>query len=143
MLASWARLLRENLQAGRAAYGKQILATASQELTAEFGVGFSYTSLTRMARFAEWVTDEHIVSTLSAQLSWSHFIELPIKDLLARDFCAKMCRIERWDVRTLRQKIGGMLFQRTALSRKPKDVIAAEIVKLRDGQMSPDEHESM
>jgi predicted nuclease of restriction endonuclease-like (RecB) superfamily len=133
------RLLKENLQAGRAAYGKQILATASQELTAEFGGGFSYTSLTRMARFAEWVTDEHIVSTLSTQLSWSHFIELlPIKDPLARDFYAEMCRIERWDVRTLRQKIGGMLFQRTALSRKPKDVIAAEIVKLRDGQMSPD-----
>jgi len=133
------RLLRENLQAGRAEYGKQILATASQELTAEFGAGFSYTALTRMARFAEWVTDEHILSTLSTQLSWSHFIELlPIKDPLARDFYAEMCRIERWDVRTLRQKIGGMLFQRTALSRKPKDVIAAEIVNLRAGQMTPD-----
>lgn len=32
------RLLRENLQEGRAAYGKQILATVSQELTAEFGL---------------------------------------------------------------------------------------------------------
>ena len=78
----------------------QILATASQELTAEFGVGFSYTALTRMARFAEWVTDEHIVSTLSTQLSWSHFVELlPIKDPLARDFYAEMCRIERWSYR--------------------------------------------
>jgi predicted nuclease of restriction endonuclease-like (RecB) superfamily len=79
------------------------------------------------------------VSTLSTQLSWSHFIELlPIKDPLARDFYAEMCRIERWDVRTLRQKIGGMLFQRTALSKKPQAVIAAEIDRLRDGQMSPD-----
>ena len=49
-----------------------------------------------------------------------------------------MCRIERWDVRTLRLKIGGMLYQRTALSKKPQAVIAAEIGKLRDGQMSPD-----
>jgi predicted nuclease of restriction endonuclease-like (RecB) superfamily len=133
------RLLRENLQAGRAAYGKQILATVSQELTVEFGAGFSYTALTRMARFAEWMQDAQIVSTLSTQLSWSHFMELlPIKDPLARDFYAEMCRVERWDVRTLRQKIGGMLYQRTALSKKPEAVIAAEIARLRDGQMSPD-----
>jgi predicted nuclease of restriction endonuclease-like (RecB) superfamily len=133
------RLLRENLQAGRAAYGKQILATVSQELTAEFGAGFSYTALTRMARFSEWMTDDQILASLSQELSWSHFVELlPIKDPLARDFYAEMCRIERWDVRTLRQKIGGMLFQRTALSRKPEAVISAEIAKLRDGHMSPD-----
>ena len=133
------RLLRDSLQAGRAAYGKQILATVSQELTSEFGTGFTYTALTRMARFAEWMTDEQILATLSQTLSWSHFVELlPIKDPLARDFYAEMCRIERWDVRTLRQKIGGMLYQRTALSKRPKAVISAEIGKLRDGQMSPD-----
>lgn len=133
------RLLRENLQAGRAAYGKQILATVSQELTAQFGSGFSYTALTRMARFAEWMKDEQIVSSLATELSWSHFIELlPIKDPLARDFYAEMCRIERWDVRTLRHKIGGMLYERTALSKKPTEVIAAEIARLRDGHMSPE-----
>lgn len=133
------RLLRENLQAGRAAYGKRILATASQQLTAEFGAGFSYTALTRMARFAEWIKDERILATLSTQLSWSHFIELlPIKDPLARDFYAEMCRIERWDVRTLRRKIGGLLYERTALSRKPEAIISAEIARLRDGQMTPD-----
>jgi predicted nuclease of restriction endonuclease-like (RecB) superfamily len=133
------RLLAESLQAGRAAYGKQILATVSQELTAEFGPGFSYTALTRMARFAEWVSDERILATLSQTLSWSHVIELlPIKDPLARDFYAEMCRIERWDVRTLRLKIGGMLYQRTALSKKPESDISAEIGKLREGQMSPD-----
>lgn len=133
------RLLTTNLQEGRAAYGKQILVTVSQELTAEFGAGFSYSALTRMARFAEWMTDEQILASLSQELSWSHFVELlPIKDRLARDFYAEMCRIERWDVRTLRLKIGGMLFQRTALSRKPETVISAEIGKLRDGRMSPD-----
>ncbi len=133
------RLLSENLQAGRAAYGKQILATVSQELTAEFGAGFNYTALTRMARFAEWITADHVLAPLSQVLSWSHFIELlPIKAPLARDFYAEMCRIERWDVRTLRQKIGGMLYERTALSKKPDTVIAAELSKLREGRMSPD-----
>ena len=65
--------------------------------------------------------DREIVSTLSRQLSWSHFVEiLQLKDPLQRDFYAEMCRIERWSVRTLRAKIGGMLFERTALSKKPE-----------------------
>jgi len=111
----------------------------SRELTVEFGQAFTLRSLYRAIQFCQGFTDKEIVSTLSTQLSWSHFIELlPIKDPSARDFYAEMCRIERWDVRTLRLKIGGMLFQRTALSRKPQAVITAEIAKLRDGQMSPD-----
>ena len=133
------RLDREHLQGGRGAYGKQILVTVSRELTAEYGRGFSYAEIARMSQFAQAYPEEAIVVTLSQQLSWSHFHALlPIKDPLARDFYAEMCRIERWDVRTLRQKIGGMLFQRTALSKRPTSVISAEISKLRDGQMSPD-----
>ena len=133
------RLDREHLQGGRAAYGKQILVTVSRELTAEYGRGFSYAEIARMIQFAQAYPEEAIVVTLSQQLSWSHFHALlPIKDPLARDFYAEMCRIERWDVRMLRQKIGGMLFQRTALSKRPTSVISAEISKLRDGQMSPD-----
>jgi predicted nuclease of restriction endonuclease-like (RecB) superfamily len=133
------RLLKEHLQDGRAAYGKRILATVSRELTTEFGIGYTYSALTRMIRFAETMPNESIVATLSQQLSWSHVIELlPLKDPLARDFYAEMCRIERWDIRTLRQKIGNMLYQRTALSKNTKEVISAEIGNLRDGRMTPD-----
>jgi predicted nuclease of restriction endonuclease-like (RecB) superfamily len=133
------RLLAESLQGERAEYGKRILVTVSRNLTVEFGRAFTLRSLYRAIQFCQGFTDQEIVSTLSTQLSWSHFIELlPIKDPLARDFYAEMCRIERWDVRTLRQKIGGMLFQRTALSKKPEAVISAEIAKLRDGHMTPD-----
>jgi hypothetical protein len=92
------RLLKENLQEGRAAYGKRILVTVSQELTAEYGDGFALRSLYRSIRFYESFPDDAIVSALSTQLSWSHFLELlPIKDPLAREFYAEMCRIERWD----------------------------------------------
>lgn len=133
------RLLKENLQESRAAYGKRILATVSRQLTSDFGQAFTLRSLYRSIQFAQFFPDSSIVTTLSTQLSWSHFIELlPIKEPLARDFYAEMCRIERWDVRTLRQKIGGMLYERTALSRKPEAVIATEIAHLREGRMSPD-----
>ena len=133
------RLLSENLQGARAEYGQQILVTVSRDLAAEYGRGFSYTELTRMVRFAQDFPHEEIVVTLSQQLSWSHFHALlPIKDPLARDFYAEMCRIERWNVRTLRQKISGLLYERTALSKKPPATVATEIARLREGQMSPD-----
>jgi hypothetical protein len=90
-------------------------------LTVEFGQAFTLRSLYRAIQFCQCFPDQEIVSTLSTQLSWSHFIDLlPIKDPLARDFYAEMCRIERWDVRTLRRKIGGLLYERTALSKRPE-----------------------
>ena len=59
-----------------------------------------------MVRFAEVFPDREIVSTLSRQLGWSHFVEIiPLKDDLQRDFYAEMCRVERWSVRTLRAKV--------------------------------------
>ncbi|MCX5791840.1 MAG: DUF1016 N-terminal domain-containing protein [Elusimicrobia bacterium] len=61
------RLLKDNLQYGRAAYGKRILATVSQQLQAEFGEGYTYSALTRMIRFAETQPNETIVSRLSTQ----------------------------------------------------------------------------
>jgi len=50
-----------------------------------------------------------------------------------------MCRIERWSVRTLRQKIAGMLFERTALSKKPEKLIREELDTLRtEDKLTPD-----
>lgn len=85
-----------------------------------------------MLKFAELFPDEQIVATLSQQLSWSHFVEiLSLKEPLKRDFYAEMCRIEKWNVRTLRKKIDSMIYERTALSKKPELVIEAEIERLR------------
>ncbi len=86
-----------------------------------------------MVQFAMVFPDPEIVATLSRQLGWSHFIDLiPIKDPLKREFYAEMCRIERWSVRALRQKIDGMLFERTALSKKPEALIRKERSALRE-----------
>ena len=54
-----------------------------------------------MVQFAQLLSEQAIVVTLSQLLSWSHVHALlPIKDPLARDFYAEMCRSERWDVRS-------------------------------------------
>ena len=70
------RVQMEVLQHERAEYGRRILATLSQDLSAEFGRGYSYSALTRMVKFAEVFSEREIVATLSQQLSWSHFVEL-------------------------------------------------------------------
>jgi predicted nuclease of restriction endonuclease-like (RecB) superfamily len=83
---------------------------------------------------------KEIVATLSRELSRSHFVDLfPIKDSLKRVFYAEMCRIEKWNMRTLRKKIGSMLYERTAISKKPELVAKAELEELRkEDQLSPD-----
>ena len=134
------RIRREILQEKRADYGAEIVATLSRELVPGFGRGFSDKALWHMVRFAEAFPQPEILSTLSRQLAWSHFKEIIyLKDDLKRDFYAEMCRIERWSVRTLRQKIDGMLYERTALSRKPDQLIRQELDKLRaEDALTPD-----
>ena len=133
------RLLIENLTEGRGEYGQRVLSSMAQALEAEFGKGFAYSALTRMVRFADAFPDKRIVATLSQHLSWSHFVAiLPVKDALARDFYAELCRVERWSVRTLRQKIGGMLYERTALYRQSASLIRSELDALREeDRLSP------
>src|SRR3970040_2142387 len=115
------RIRRDILNEKRAEYGEQIVSTLSQQLVTDFGRGFSEKNLQRMVQFAEVFPDEKIVVALIRQLSWTHFLLLiPIDDPLKRDFYVEMCRIERWSTRTLEKKIGTMLFERTALSKKPK-----------------------
>ncbi|MEI6567688.1 MAG: PDDEXK nuclease domain-containing protein [Verrucomicrobiota bacterium] len=134
------RIQIEILGNQRAEYGKEILATLSQELSREYGSGFSYSALTRMVRFVETFPDSEIVATLSQQLGWSHFREIiSLKTDLQRDFYAEMCRLENWSVRTLRAKIDSMLFERTAISKKPKEVARAELDSLREKDtLTPD-----
>ena len=134
------RIRQDILKEKRAEYGAEIVATLSRQLEAEFGRGFAEKNVRRMVQFAEAFPDERIVATLRRQLGWSHFKEIvPQQDELKRDFYAEMCRIERWSVRTLRKKIGGMLYERTALSRKPDKLIRHELAALREeDKLTPD-----
>jgi len=80
------------------------------------------------------------LQSLAAKLSWTHFKSIIyLDDPLKRDFYAEMCRIENWNTRTLRDKIDSMLFERTALSKKPAKLAEMELAKLRaEDRMTPD-----
>ncbi len=134
------RIRKEVLQGERAEYGLSIVVTLSRQLVIEYGNSFTDKNLRRMVQFAEVFPDEKIVVSLIRQLSWTHFIALiPIKDAIKRDFYAEMCRIEKWNVRTLRSKLDSMLYERTALSKRPELVARAEVDSLRkEDQLTPD-----
>ncbi|CAN5896618.1 PDDEXK nuclease domain-containing protein [soil metagenome] len=134
------RIQREVLGEERAEYGEQMVERLAVRLRTEYGSGFSRPNLFRMLRFAQIFPDPDIVSTLSRQLAWSHFVELlALDDPLRREFYTQMCLTERWSVRTLRSKIQGMLFERTAISRKPEELAVRELEALRgQDRMSPD-----
>lgn len=133
------RIRTDVLGGQRAGYGEEIVATVSRQLTADYGRSFSAKSLRHMMRFAEVFPSQEIVSTLSRQLAWSHVLELIyLKDPLARDFYAQMCSTERWSVRTLRERVDSMLFERTALSKQPDELIRSELDSLRaQGEVTP------
>lgn len=134
------RIRREILKSQRAEYGAEIVPTVSTKLVQDYGKNFEAKNLWRMMQFAEYFSKEEIVVTLSRQLSWSHFVEIiPVKEQLAREFYAEMCRLERWSVRALRAKIDSMLFERTALSKKPEKLARLELAKLREEhKLTPD-----
>lgn len=133
------RIRTETLQGQRAGYGEQIVALLAKQLEADYGRGFSEKNLRHMLRFAEAFADQAIVSTLSRQLAWSHFLEIIyLPDPLARDFYAQMCVQERWSVRRLRERKDTQLFERTALSRQPETLLSEELTTLRQtGELTP------
>jgi predicted nuclease of restriction endonuclease-like (RecB) superfamily len=134
------RIRTDILKEKRAEYGDAIVSALGRQLEAEFGRGFSAKNLRHMVKFVEAFPDEQIVSALRRQLGWTHFKHLVyMNDPLKRDFYAEMCRIEGWSTRMLRQKIDGMLYERTALSKRPAKLIERELKALRaEDKLTPD-----
>ena len=134
------RIRQDVLKTKRAGYGEQIVAALGRQLEQDFGRGYGEKNLRRMIQFATVFPDEKIVAALRRQLGWTHFKAIiALDDPLKRDFYAEMCRLEQWSTRTLDKKIQSMLFERTALSKKPDKLIVAELKQLREeDKLSPD-----
>lgn len=134
------RLQKEVPGGERAPYGKQVVANLSQQLTSEYGKGWSERQLWLCLQMTAAFPDPGIVNTVCAELSWSHLrLLIGFDDPLKRDFYLEMCRLDRWSVRQLQERIKSMLYERTAISRKPEETIRREISSLREqGRLSPD-----
>lgn len=128
------------LKNDRADYGKKLIPTLSIALTEKYGIGFNKRNLQSFIKLNSVIEDITILHTLCAKLSWSHirnliYIENPIK----REFYIQMTVHERWSVRTLQERMDSMLFERTAISKKPEQTIVNELKTLEtENKISPD-----
>lgn len=125
------RMIVEEEQNGkeRAEYGKQILKELSEELTAEFGKGFSVTNLQQMKNFYVVYGKQQTMSAKSEtpnfQLSWSHYLKLiRIDDKAERSFYEIEAKENNWSLRELKRQCDSALYQRLMLSRDKKGILA-------------------
>jgi predicted nuclease of restriction endonuclease-like (RecB) superfamily len=134
------RINRDVLLGERAEYGKQVLANLALTLSADFGAGWSLKTLRHCMQLSSVFPDREIVSALGRQLSWTHLKTLIyVSEPLKRDFYIEIAKVERWSVRQLQERIKSMLFERTAISKKPEETIAQDLKTLREtGAISQD-----
>lgn len=134
------RIKDDVLYSQRAEYGKEIIKNLAIELTEKYGKGWSFYKLQHCVRSAYTFSEEEIVYALRTQLTWTHLRSLMgVEDELKRTFYLEMTRIKHWDTRTLDQKIDGLLYERTALSRKPEELIKQELEQIKStNSLSPD-----
>lgn len=133
------RIQNEVLKGERAEYGKEVILTLAKQLTNQYGQGWTKRNLSNMVGFAQCFPDRKIVHALSAQLSWTHFRTLiAIDDPLKRNFYSQMAQLEGWSTRVMSERIDAMLFERSALSKKPEETIRLELQALAaKGDVTP------
>ena len=145
----------------RAEYGTELLVSLSKDLKTKFGKGFSRSNLQLMRlfyikypNFQTAFGKSEIRQTVSGKstksqtpsgilLSWSHYAELlTVSDDLARGFYEKQTIKENWSFREMKRQIDAALFQRLALSKDKKGVLALaekghELIVAKDAIKDP------
>jgi len=132
------RMIVEEEQNGkeRADYGKALLKELSNELTKEFGKGFSVTNLQQMKRFFIVYQKQQTLSansnlpiekqqTLTAEfeLSWSHYLTLMrMDDENERKFYEIEAVKNNWSIRELKRQYDTALYARLVLSRNKEKI---------------------
>ena len=105
----------------RASYGDAVLDKLSQKLTNEFGKGFSSRNLRTMRKFYVMYP---IWKTVSAKLSWSHYLELiKIDEEPKRNFYLNECINSKWSVRELQRQKASLLYERLTLSADKEKIL--------------------
>lgn len=143
------RIIVEEEQSGneRADYGKQLLKGLSQQLTQEFGKGFSVDNLQNMRKFYYLYSNYETLSSISVddastsenlksltkhledsptkfKLSWSHYITLiRVDDKYERKFYEIESIKNNWSVRELKRQFNSALYTRLSLSRDKEGVL--------------------
>jgi len=124
----------------KADYGSALLKNLAKDLKIKYGKGFSKSNIYLCRQF---YIKYPKFQTVSGKLSWSHYAELlTVSDDLARSFYEKQAFHENWGFREMKRQIDAALFQRLALSKNKKEVLALaekghELVSAKDAVKDP------
>lgn len=125
------RIKEDVLYNKKAEYGRRIIKNLSVQLTEKYGKGWGYEKIMHCVRSAYIFSQKEIMYAVRTQLSWTHLRSLmSIDDELKRSFYMEIIRIENWSTRTLDKQIDSLFYERTALSRKPEDLIRKELKEI-------------
>ncbi len=134
------RIREDVLQNERAEYGKKVIKGLAKALTEKYGRGWSFYKLQHCVRVAYTFTEEEIRYALRTQLTWTHLRSLAsVEGQLKRTFYMEMACVEGWGTRTLDDHIDKMLYERTALSKKPEKLVKKELQQIKESHsLTPD-----
>jgi hypothetical protein len=76
-----ARINADILKDKRAEYGKEVIASLAERLTAAYGKGWDVKTLRHCLRAAETFSEDDIVSAMRRQLGWTHIRRIYSKRL--------------------------------------------------------------
>lgn len=117
----------------RAEYGKKLLKTLSDDLTANYGKGFSDRNLRYYRKFYIMFPDKEIWNACVPNLTWTHFRALlRVDDEDARIWYMREAYESGWSTRTLDRNIGTQYYYRLLQSPK-KDAVISEMKEKTSG----------
>ncbi|MDE5689113.1 MAG: PDDEXK nuclease domain-containing protein, partial [Duncaniella sp.] len=127
------RIKEDVLHNSRAEYGKQVVRHLAEKLVGKYGNGWGFKKLQHCLRAAYTFSEDEIDYAVRRQLSWTHLRSLMfVENELARRFYMEMSRLEKWSTRTLDEKIDSQLYERTAISRRPEEIIKSELNTIKE-----------
>ena len=113
----------------RAEYGKQLLLFLSEQLTIEFGKGFTVANLRNMRQFYKTFPNRY---ALRSELTWTHYrLLMRVEESSRRDFYLQESADFGWTSRQLERQINSLYYERLLSTQKEhRPEIANEIHKL-------------
>ena len=119
----------------KAAYGTGLLKELSEQMTRDFGKGFTVTNLKYMRQFYLTFPNGH---ALRGELSWTHYrLLMRVENKNAREFYMQEAIKSQWSTRQLERQINSFFYERL-LSSKDKERVAAEVRDLEPAKKPED-----
>ena len=119
----------------RAEYGAQLIKALSEQMTADFGKGFTVANLKNMRQF--YLTFQNSYA-LRSELSWTHYrLLMRVENETARQFYMDECVKSAWSTRQLERQINSFFYVRL-LSSQNKAAISDEIPTLAPAKTPED-----